>query len=91
MKAGFFEDSEGNKSSSRALGFIVTLYALLLATGVVVSGYIQNTPTMLLATAAGTIFTTIAGPAMYFMFNNKKVENKIDDNKTNDNKAPIND
>ena len=75
-KAGYFEDPKGNKSSGRILGFIVTLYALALSTAIVVLGYIEGTSVLTTAASAGTIFTTMAGPAMFFMFNNKKVEAK---------------
>lgn len=76
MKHGFFEDGLGNKSSSRVLGFTVTLYALLLATSVLGLGFIEGTKVMVSAAASGTIFTTIAGPAMFFMFSNKQEETK---------------
>lgn len=75
-KVGYFQDGDGNNSSSRLLGFIVTLYALGLATSVIALGHIEETGIMVTAAAAGTIFTTIAGPAMLFMFSNKKEEGK---------------
>lgn len=71
---GFFRDSVGNRSSSRLLGFIVSCYALVLATAILGIGYVNKDSAILLATSAGTIFTTIAGPAMFFMFNNKQKE-----------------
>ena len=74
MAAGYLQDSNGNKSSSRLIGFIVILWALSLATTVVVLGYIEGSKVMITSAAAGTIFTTIAGPVMYFLFNQKKQE-----------------
>lgn len=85
MKAGYFEDAKGNKSSGRVLGFLVTVYALALSTAIVVLGYIEGTKVLTTAAAAGTIFTTIAGPAMFFMFNNKKVEGNNEQNNINKN------
>jgi hypothetical protein len=86
---GYFQDSDGNKSSSRLIACIVILYALILSSAIVLIGYIQKTPPMIIATAAGTIFTTIAGAAMVFLFAQKKTEekaviDKIEANKTTD-------
>jgi len=65
---GYFEASPGNRSSSRLLGFIVTTYALLLSTVIIWLGHIEGSSVISTAAAAGTVFTTIAGPAMAFMF-----------------------
>ena len=71
---GFFQDSDGNNSSGRLLGFIVAMWALALCTTIIIMGYIQAQPIIMVAAAAGTLFTSVAGPALYFMFNNKKTE-----------------
>jgi di/tricarboxylate transporter len=75
---GYFEDSHGNKSSSRMIGVLVVCYALLLATAVLVFGFMEKTTVMLSAAAAGTIFTTIGGPGLVYLFTNKGLEKKID-------------
>lgn len=80
---GFFEDSNGNKSNSRLIADVCIVVALIFA-GVLVSvGYNSNETTIQIATSAGLIFTTIAGPAMLFLFAQKKTEeeNKQDDTK----------
>jgi hypothetical protein len=73
---GYFEDGKGNKSSSRLMGVSVVFYALLLSTVTLVFGFLEETKVILSAAAAGTVFTTIAGPAMFYLFNNKVEEGK---------------
>lgn len=75
MAKGFFQDANGDKSSSRMAGVVVIFYALLLATAVLIFGFIEKSNVMLTATAAGTLFTTMAGTAMYFLFSQRKNEN----------------
>ena len=83
---GYFEDSQGNKSSSRMMGVSVVFYALLLSTTVLVFGFLEEgTKVMTSAVAAGTVFTTIAGPAMFYLFNNKVAEGKAIANIANTN------
>lgn len=67
----YFKSISGNKSSSRLIAFIVIMVALLDIQAVVYLGKdnIINT-----AIAAGTLFITIAGPAMAFLFVQKKTE-----------------
>ena len=74
MKAGFFEDSQGNKSSTRLIGTVVIVYSLFLVTLILIFGIIEKSSVMLTAAAGGTLFTTTAGPAMWYMFNNKQAE-----------------
>ena len=74
MKSGFFEDAQGNKSSTRLIGALVIIYSLFLVTMILVFGIIEKSSVMLTAAAGGTLFTTTAGPAMWYMFNNKKEE-----------------
>ena len=71
---GFLQDAKGNDSSTRLLGAIIIIYALLLATAIIILGAVSGVSILLTATAAGTTFTTIAGPAMLFLFHNKKEE-----------------
>jgi len=73
MKTGFFQSISGNQSSSRLIGFLVIVAALIFAQEVIYFGR-QNV--MEAAGAAGTIFITIAGPAMTFLFFQKKTEVK---------------
>jgi hypothetical protein len=74
-KSGFLQDHNGHNSSSRLLGFMVTVWALVLTTVVVGVGLFSPAAQLIMiAASAGTLFTTIAGPAMLFMFTNKKEE-----------------
>ena len=79
MKNGFFDGVNGDRSSSRLSGFIIIIVALFFAGEVIWFGREQI---MLAATSAGTIFLTIAGPAMLFMFQNKQAEIKAEEAKT---------
>ena len=73
MKRGFFESISGNRSSSRLIGFIIIIIALLYA-GVVL--YLGRNDVVNAAIASGTLFVTIAGPAMAFLFAQKRTEIK---------------
>lgn len=73
MKTGFFQSISGNNSSSRLIAFIVVIVALIFAQEVI---YFGKQSVIEAATAAGTIFLTIAGPAMAFVFLQKKTEVK---------------
>ena len=77
MKTGFFQSISGNNSSSRLIAFIVIMVALIFAQEVI---YFGKDHIMEAATAAGTIFLTIAGSAMAFMFMQKKTEIKQEKN-----------
>ena len=82
MKTGFFEESGGNKSNSRLIAFIVICVSLLLTVGVTAIGAmlaIQTKSSSALissAAASGTLFLTIAGTALLFVFGQKKEETK---------------
>ena len=80
-KYGFFDGVRGERSSSRLIGFIIIVVALFFSGEVIWFGREQI---MVAATSAGTIFMTVAGPAMLFMFQNKQAEIKHDEilNKT---------
>ena len=87
MKTGFFESSPGNRSSSRLIGAMVILVALIFAQEILYAGLHASTLEITAtATAAGVIFTTVAGPAMAFLFFVKRNENKSsnDNNSTAD-------
>ena len=71
MNNGFFDSISGNKSSSRLIGFIVIVAGLILAQEVILLG---KSDIVQAAIAAGTLFITIAGPAMAFLFFQKKNE-----------------
>ena len=69
----YFESISGNKSSSRVIGFCIILIALIDVNLIIFLGRdnIVNA-----AVAAGTLFITIAGPAMAFLFVQKRTEGK---------------
>lgn len=73
MKTSFFESISGNRSSTRLIGFIVVCAALFFAQQIIWFG---RNEIMLAATAAGTIFLTIAGPALAWIFAQKRTEIK---------------
>lgn len=74
MKTSFFQSISGNQSSSRLIGFIVIMSALIFAQEVI--WFSKNESMISAAAAAGTIFLTIAAPAMAFLFAQKKTEAK---------------
>ena len=77
MKAGYFKDSQGNNSSSRLIAFIVIIWALIAGGLIVAIKVIQPDADILsMSTASGLLFTTIAGPALAFLFLQKKTEVK---------------
>ncbi len=78
MKTSFFQSISGNQSSSRLIGFIVIMIALIFAQEVIWFGKAESV--IIAATAAGTIFLTIAAPAMTFLFMQKKTEVKQEEN-----------
>jgi len=71
---GYFQDDKGNKSSSRLSSFIVTMAAIALSEQVLLFAYLGKSDILLAAASAGTTFISIAGPSMYFMYNQKKME-----------------
>lgn len=81
MNTGFFQSISGNKSSSRLIGFIVVVIALVFAQEIIYAGLHTNPIELMgVAGAAGTLFITIAGPAMGFLFLQKKTEVKQENN-----------
>jgi hypothetical protein len=77
-KNGFFDSVSGNRSSARLGGWTVVLVALIFAQEVIWFG---RTDVVLAAAAAGTIFATIAGPAMIYLWQNKQTEVKHEESK----------
>ena len=71
---GFLEESPYIKSNSRLIGDIIILFALLLVCYVVMVGIYQGESIIIISASAGTMFTTIAGPAMFFIFKQKQTE-----------------
>lgn len=70
-KNGFFDAISGNRSSARLGGWTVIAIALIFVQEVL---YFGRANVVLAATAAGTMFITIAGPALIYLFQNKKSE-----------------
>ena len=67
----YFNSISGNRSSSRLIAFIVIMVALIDIQLVLFLGKAEIVTS---ATAAGVLFITIAGPAMAFLFVQKKTE-----------------
>ena len=84
MNAGFWQDSNGDYSNSRLMADIAIIAALLFAGMLIWIGSRAATPDiMAIAGASGLIFITIAGPAMTFIFLQKKEEGKQEEVKQN--------
>ena len=77
METGYCQSQPGRKSSSRLTGFIVVMIALVFAQEVL---YIGRADVIAAATAAGILFITIAGPAMAFLFAQKRNELNASEN-----------
>lgn len=73
MSHSYFDSISGNRSSSRLIGFIVIVFALIENSVVL---YLGRADVVQAAIAAGTLFITIAGPAMAFLFAQKGQELK---------------
>jgi len=67
----YLENGDGNKSSTRLIGFIVVIWTLVLSSTVL---YFGKDNVILAAAAAGTLFTTMAGPTLIWMYQQKKQE-----------------
>ena len=82
MKTGFFQSISGNRSSSRLIGFLVISNAMLAADFIICYGLVILKADLFgLCLAAGGFFIQTAGPAMIFVFNQKKYGNKPGKNK----------
>ncbi len=67
----YFNSISGNRSSSRLIAFIVIMVALLDCNLVL---YLGKDNVLNSAIAAGTLFITMGGPAMAFLFVQKRNE-----------------
>ena len=76
MRNGFFDSVTGNKSSSRLIGFIVIIASLVFVQEILWFG---RNDIIQAAISGGTIFLTIAAPAMAFLFAQKKNEIKTEE------------
>jgi len=73
MRLNFLHDTAGDNSSSRLIGFIVIVVALIYS-GLVL--YLGKDEIVNASVASGALFITIAGPAMAFLFVQKRSEMK---------------
>jgi hypothetical protein len=69
---GFLEGTDGGKSNSRLIADIIIVAALAFAEQVLISRGSESI--ILVATAASTIFITVGGSALAFLFVQKKTE-----------------
>lgn len=74
MPNGYFDSTQGNKSSTRMFGGGIILYAMVMGLLVLLLGYFTGESILALAPIAAATFTGIAGPAMIYMFQQKKNE-----------------
>lgn len=74
MTTGFLQDSNGSRSNSRLIADVVIGVALILAEQIILLR--GDTSIIVTAAAAGSLFLTIAGSAMLFLFSQKKEEGK---------------
>jgi hypothetical protein len=77
-KNGFFDSVSGNRSSARLGGWTVIVIALIFVQEVL---YFGRTNVVMAATAAGTMFITIAGPTMVYLYRNKQTEVQHEESK----------
>lgn len=70
-KTNFLQAAPGNNSNSRLIVLIIIIFALIETLLVLWFG---REDVVQAATAAGVLFITIAGPAMAFIFAQKKTE-----------------
>ena len=76
-KSGFFQDARGNDSSSRLIGFICVMAGVFAGGVLTYIKYKQpEADILIMATAGGLAFTTISGPALAFLFFQRKTESK---------------
>jgi len=84
MKAGFFEDQNGDKSNSRLTADIMILFALLMSVSFILIGLFRSDiDLMKIALAIGVLFGAVAGSALLFLFGQKKEEGKQEEVKQN--------
>lgn len=84
MKNGFFEDQNGDKSSSRLIAVIIIGWGLLMCSSFILIGLLRpDVDLMKIALAIGVLFGAVAGPALLFLFGQKKEEGKQEEVKQN--------
>jgi hypothetical protein len=71
---GFFQDTNGNKSSARLLAFILIVTSLVFAQQFIIFAIIQKINVLLISSAVATTVTTISGGAMLYLFGKQKAE-----------------
>jgi hypothetical protein len=84
---GFLQGADGGYSNSRLIADIVILAALAFAEQVLL--FRGNAGIMVAASAAGTIFLTIGGASMAFLYVQKKTEDKEIADKPCDDKTAV--
>ena len=80
MKAGFLKSISGRDSSTRLIGFLVILYAMVMGFLVLYWGKGKDNSLIELAGSAATMFSMIAGPTFIWMYGQKKTEVKQEKN-----------
>lgn len=77
MGYGFLYGEDGNKSNSRLIADIIVLWALVFGTALIVIKVINPAINIMdIALAVGTVFASVGGTAMTFLFFQKKTEAK---------------
>lgn len=71
---GFFQDTNGNKSSARLLAFILIVTSLVFAQQFIIFAILQKVNVLLIASSVATTVTTISGGAMLYLFGKQKSE-----------------
>jgi len=84
MRHGFFEDQNGDKSSSRLIAVIMIGFGLIMSSSFILIGLLRpEVDLMKTALAIGVLFSSVAGPALLFLFAQKKEEGKQEEVKQN--------
>ena len=79
MSNKFLQSGRGNNSNSRLIADIIIIAALGFAEQVLLSK--GDATIMVAASAAGTIFLTVGGAALAFLFAQKKTEVEVSETK----------
>ena len=84
---GFLKTDKGSWSNSRLIADIIVIWGLVLSTALLIIKVVNSEVNIMeIATAVGVIFASIAGPALAFLFVQKKTESQT---KLNENQNPI--
>jgi hypothetical protein len=73
MKTGFFQSSANNNSSTRLIGFITVMVALVY-TGAIL--FLGRDNILTASVSASTFFLAVASPTFVYMYRQKKDESK---------------